>query len=51
VTRHPARTALLLVLAVVASSMAFFFHDPNPQVAIAAIAAWAFLIVAIYKAR
>lgn len=50
-TRQAARTVLLFVLAVCASSMAYFFDSANPQIALAALAAWAFFIVAIVKVR
>jgi hypothetical protein len=41
--------ALLLALAVCASSMAYFFDDPDPRVALSAFAAWGLFIVAIFK--
>lgn len=42
---------LLLLLAVAACLTVPFFDDPNPGAAIAALTAWACLLVAIYKVR
>lgn len=41
----------LFSLAAVASSMARFFDDPNPVVALVALTAWACCLVAIVKTR
>lgn len=48
---RPVRTAFLLVLAICASSLAFFFDDANPNVALLAIAAWGCLLVAMVRVR
>ncbi len=50
-TRRATRTAFLLALATCASSLAYFFHDPDPRVALAAFAAWGLFAVAIIKVR
>lgn len=51
VTNRTTRTALLFALATCASSMAYFFDDANPHVALAALAAWCLFLVAIWKVR
>lgn len=48
-SRRTARIALMFALAVCASSMAYFFDSANPQVTLAAFAAWVLFIVAIVK--
>lgn len=48
--RRAGHTALLLALAIGACVMVVFFNDPNPQVALCALAAWCCFLVAIWKA-
>lgn len=50
-TRRTARIALVLTLGVCAAALVPFFGDPNPQVALAALAAWALLIIAMITVK
>lgn len=45
-----ARLTLLLALAAGTCSTVAFFDDPNPHVALAALATWCCFLVAIWKA-
>ena len=46
-----AAIGLMLLLAVAACLTVPFFNDPNPAVALPALAAWVCLLIAIYKVR